>query len=90
MCFFKKPKPPEPLPQPPPISGRIDTQDDVKPPSRDIIDEDDKESGKNVELGTSNQNTAVTGNRSGTDSLRISLNTGTTTTSSSGNTNVPG
>ena len=89
MCFFSSPNAPEPLPSPPPISGRVDVGDDKKPPSRDILEEDDKESAKNVEFGASKKKTVTKGKKTGTSALRIPLNTGTTT-SASGGLNVPG
>ena len=89
MCFFRRPKAPKPLATPPPISGRVDVGDDKKPPSKDIIDEEDKESAKNVEYGSSKKSAQRSATKKGTSALRIPLNTGTTT-SASGGLNVPG
>ena len=89
MCFFRRPKQPKALPSPPPISGRVDVGDDKKPALRELFDEDDKESAKNVEYGSSKKSAQRSATKKGTSALRIPLNTGTTT-SASGGLNVPG
>ncbi len=84
MCLFKAPKSVA-MPQPPPIQPRIDT-DTSLPKAKPTVDKDDTAS---VKYGTGQKKAGpAAGKKTGTDALKINLNTGTETGSKTGGLNV--
>ena len=84
MCLFKAPKS-SPMASPPPIEPRIDTNTAL-PKSQPTVDKDDTAS---VQYGTGQKKAGpAAGKKTGTDSLKINLNTGTETGSKTGGLNV--
>ena len=84
MCLFKAPKSVS-MPQPPPIKPRIDT-DTSLPKAKPTVDKDDTAS---IQYGTGQKKAGpAAGKRTGTDALKINLNTGTETGSKTGGLNV--
>jgi len=84
MCLFKAPKSVA-LPQPPPIKPRIDT-DTTLPTAKPTVDKDATAS---IKYGTGQKEAGpASGKRTGTDSLKINLNTGDDTGSKTGGVNV--
>ena len=84
MCLFKIP-PPKALPTPPPIKPMQDTNTAL-PDSKPLVDKDDVAS---VQYGTGQKKAGpAAGKKTGTDALKINLNTGTETGSTTGGLNV--
>ena len=84
MCLFKIP-PPKALPTPPPIKPTQDTNTAL-PDSKPLVDKDDVAS---VQYGTGQKKAGpAAGKKTGTDALKINLNTGTETGSTTGGLNV--
>ena len=86
MCLFRSA--PMPMPVPPPIAPR---QPDVAaasrlPDKKELIDPDDT---SGVEYGTTAKTTRGDAKKTGTDALKINVNTGGTGGSSSGGLNTP-
>ena len=93
MCFGggRSAPAPQPLPQPPPILPRNPDilRESRLPDKKKLVDEDETPAG--IQYGSSaKQGGAAAGKRVGAKALRIPLNTGTATASSSqGGLNVP-
>ena len=84
MCLFKAPKS-EAMPQPPPIKPRIDT-DTSLPTAKPTVDKDDTAS---IKYGAGQKKAGpAAAKKTGTDQLKIPLNTGTETGSKTGGLNV--
>ena len=84
MCLFKIPTP-KALPTPPPIKPMQDTNTAL-PDSKPLVDKDDVAS---VKYGTGQKKAGpAAGKKTGTDALKINLNTGTETGSTTGGLNV--
>ena len=84
MCLFKIP-PPKALPTPPPIKQMQETNTTL-PDSKPLVDKDDVAS---VKYGTGQKKAGpAAGKKTGTDALKINLNTGTETGSTTGGLNV--
>ena len=84
MCLFKIPAP-KALPTPPPIKPMQET-DTTLPDSKPLVQPDDVAS---VKYGGGEKKTGpAAGKRTGTDQLKIPLNTGTETGSKTGGLNV--
>tara|TARA_R100000152_G_C6577589_1_gene42612 strand:+ start:197 stop:451 length:255 start_codon:yes stop_codon:yes gene_type:complete len=84
MCIFRAPKS-TPMAAPPPITPRVD-KDTTLPTKKEVVDPDVK---ADVSYGGGVKKTAPSaGKKTGTDQLRIPLNTGTETGSTSGGINV--
>ena len=84
MCLFKVPSP-KMLPAPPPIKPRQDTTTAL-PDSKPLVKEDDVAS---IQYGTGQKKAGpAAGKKTGTDQLKIPLNTGTETGSKTGGLNV--
>ena len=84
MCLFKAPKSVA-MPQPPPIKPRIDT-DTSLPTAKPTVD---KEATASIKYGTGQKEAGpAAGKKTGTDQLKIPLNTGTETGSKTGGLNV--
>ena len=79
MCsFFRAPKPTA-MSTPPPIAPRQDTDVEL-PDTRTLTDDDDA---KSIEYGTSAKKAGpAAGKKTGTDQLKINLNTGGQSTGS--------
>ena len=84
MCLFKIPSP-KALPTPPPIKPMQDTNTAL-PDSKPLVDQDDVAS---IQYGTGQKKAGpAAGKKTGTDQLKIPLNTGDDTGSESGGINV--
>jgi hypothetical protein len=84
MCLFKIPTP-KALPTPPPIQPMQDTNTAL-PDSKPLVDQDDVAS---IQYGTGQKKAGpAAGKKTGTDQLKIPLNTGVTTGSETGGLNV--
>ena len=84
MCLFKIPTP-KALPTPPPIKPMQETNTTL-PDSKPLVDKDDVAS---VKYGTGQKKAGpAAGKKTGTDALKINLNTGTETGSTTGGLNV--
>ena len=84
MCLFKIPTP-KALPTPPPIKPMQDTNTAL-PDSKPLVDQDDVAS---IQYGTGQKKAGpAAGKKTGTDQLKIPLNTGDDTGSESGGINV--
>ncbi len=84
MCLFKIPTP-KALPTPPPIKPMQETNTTL-PDSKPLVDKDDVAS---VQYGTGQKKAGpAAGKKTGTDALKINLNTGTETGSTTGGLNV--
>jgi len=84
MCLFKIPSP-KALPTPPPIKPMQDTNTAL-PDSKPLVDQDDVAS---IQYGTGQKKAGpAAGKKTGTDQLKIPLNTGGDPGSESGGINV--
>ena len=84
MCIFTPPEP-KPMATPPPIEPRVD-KDTALPTKKEVIDPDTK---ADVSYGGGVKKSAPSaGKKTGTDQLKINLNTGTATGSTTGGANV--
>ena len=84
MCLFKIPTP-KALPTPPPIKPMQETNTTL-PDSKPLVDKDDVAS---VQYGTGQKKAGPAAvKKTGTDQLKIPLNTGTETGSKTGGLNV--
>ena len=86
MCIDLAPKPPKPKPvTPPPL-----VKPNPKPPSKPVEAKAIKKEADvaKVEYGSQGKKAGAAAQRTGTESLKISLNTGTDSTSSTGGLNV--
>ncbi len=84
MCLFKIPSP-KVLPTPPPIKPMQDTNTAL-PDSKPLVDQDDVAS---IQYGTGQKKAGpAAGKKTGTDQLKIPLNLGGTTGSTTGGANV--
>ena len=84
MCLFKIPTP-KALPTPPPIKPMQETNTTLHD-SKPLVDKDDVAS---VKYGTGQKKAGpAAGKKTGTDALKINLNTGTETGSTTGGLNV--
>ena len=78
MCAnpFRRPRPPAPLPAPKQFIPRVQqkAQEAVKPEKKELLDPDDA---VEVKYGTgSKKSSPAAGKKTGTDALKISVNTG--------------
>jgi len=84
MCIFSAPSP-TPFAAPPAIEPRQDTNTDL-PGKKDVVDPDTK---AEVDYGTGGKKAGpAAGKKTGTDQLKIDLNTGKDTGAASGGANV--
>ena len=84
MCLFTAPKMGT-MAAPPPITPRVD-KDTALPTKKEVVDPNTK---ADVSYGTGKKKAGpATGQKTGTDSLKIALNTGGATGSSTGGMNV--
>tara|TARA_Y100001938_G_C7795707_1_gene284693 strand:- start:259 stop:513 length:255 start_codon:yes stop_codon:yes gene_type:complete len=84
MCLFKIPSP-KALPTPPPIKPMQDTNTAL-PDSKSLVDQDDAAS---IQYGTGQKKAGpAAGKKTGTDQLKIPLNTGGDPGSETGGMNV--
>ena len=84
MCLFKAPKA-SPMASPPPVKPRVDT-DTSLPTAKPVVDENITAS---VKYGTGQKKAGpAAAKKTGTDQLKIPLNTGTETGSKTGGLNV--
>ena len=84
MCLFKAPKS-SPMASPPPIQPRVD-KTSALPDSKPVVDND---TAAKIEYGTGGKKAGpAAGKKTGTDALKINLNTGTETGSKTGGLNV--
>ena len=84
MCIFRAPKS-TPMAAPPPITPRVD-KDTTLPTKKEVIDPDTK---ADVSYGGGVKKSAPSaGKKTGTDQLKINLNTGGSQGSGSGGLNV--
>ena len=74
MCVFRSPSPAPVAPPPPPIAPRV-PKDTTLPTKKEVEDPDTK---ADVTYGTGGKKAAPSaGKKTGTDALKINLNTGT-------------
>ena len=84
MCIFKAPKPTS-MPVPPAIAPRIEKNRPL-PTKKEVVDPDTT---ADISYGTGQKKAgAAAGKKRGTDQLKIPLNVGTATGSTTGGTNV--
>ena len=84
MCLFKAPKP-QSMAVPPAITPRVDTNTSL-PAKKDVVQPDAKAA---VSFGGGTKKTSPSaGKKTGTDALKIKLNTGAETGSGTGGLNV--
>ena len=84
MCLFQAPKPTS-MPVPPAIAPRVD-QNTQLPTKRQVVDPDTT---ADIQYGTGQKKAGpAAGKKKGTDALKINLNLGSTTGSTTGGANV--
>ena len=84
MCIFGAPKPTS-MPVPPAIAPRIEKNRQL-PTKKEVVDPDTT---ADISYGTGQKNAGpAAGKKKGTDQLKINLNTGTATGSTTGGANV--
>jgi len=84
MCLFRAPKPTQ-MPVPPAIAPRVPTNTTL-PTKKEVVDPDTK---ADVSYGTSEKKSGpASGKKTGTAALKINLNTGSPTGSTTGGANV--
>tara|TARA_R100001082_G_scaffold3279_1_gene2698 strand:- start:119 stop:376 length:258 start_codon:yes stop_codon:yes gene_type:complete len=85
MCLFKQPRP-QAMPTPAPIQPRVPKQDSVLPTKKEVVDPNVT---ADVSYGTGKKKTGpAAGKKTGTDALKINMNTGDEAGTTSGGLNV--
>ena len=85
MCLFKQPRP-QAMPTPAPIQPRVPKQDSVLPTKKQVVDPDTT---ANIQYGTGQKKAGpAAGKKTGTDALKIAMNTGLEAGTKSGGLNV--
>ena len=85
MCVFRAPSPTQVAPPPPPVAPRV-PKDTTLPTKKEVEDPDTT---ADIQYGTGQKKAGpAAGKKTGTDALKINLNLGDTTGSTTGGANV--